>query len=168
MNNDIKLLPSGDFEVIAEASRAIEEIEDRIKRAMMIPAPLLSNKEFEKGLPGVKESDFFSAPPGIADDMPEDYGCILCDMGVPLVGAQPQQHQPNPPSDPVGDFVWAIVKLRDGKEYWLKKLNEDGTREWTPDNTQCRLWHRQSKAEQFITDNIGEGQAGVRGLLVGG
>ena len=107
MNEEIKLLPTGDFEV---------------------------------HLPGIKESDFMSkvsAPPGIADDMP-DY-----------------------------DLKWAIVKLNEGREYFLKKMNEDGTREWTRDNTVCRLWPTEYEATQFNDGHFETGKTGVRGLLTG-
>lgn len=189
MNNEIKTLDNGDFVVLYGT---LEEMEKQLMKAMMIPAPLLKTEdchfyncncsncmddlekqikdaELEKHLPGICEKDF-SAPPGIADDMPD---CPLCEAGVPLVGAQPQQHQ-NPPlrdpsdNDTIKDFMWGIFKLHNGKEYFLKKINDDGQREWTLHNTECKLWYRQSKAEQFIIDNIGEGQAGVRGFMVGG
>ena len=197
MNEEIKLLPTGDFEVqYAE----LREFERRIKEAMTIPAPMLERQslyaweldqesldaianakpspecllcemgiplstprrvvdldKFEKGLPGVKASDFgikkgelnvissavgtgksmISAPPGIADDMP-DY-----------------------------DLKWAIVKLNDGKEYFLKKMNEDGTREWTRDNTVCRLWSTEHEATNFASRYFETGKTGVRGLLTG-
>ena len=195
MNNDIKKLPNGDFEVmpvnkdIQDHFETVQKLEDLIKEAMRIPTPLIGiefdddqpvatfDYDLEKHLPGVQESDFdavkwrYSAPPGIADDMPEDYmsdyECILCEMGIPLVGAQPQQHQ-DPLPDPVGDFMWAIVKLNKGKEYFLRDVTFDGKREWTLDNTNCQLWCSQELAESFIDEHIGNGQAGVRGLLVGG
>lgn len=164
MNNEIKTLPNGDFEVLYDEMR---DLERKIKEAMMIPTPLLTAdlQEFEKHLPGVCERDFFSAPPGIADDMPE---CLLCEMGVPLM-TQPMQHQDPLPieEDHIEDFLWGIVKIHNGREFFLKKLNEDGTREWTKHTTEARLWRRQSYAEQFIVDNIGQGEAGVRGFMVG-
>ncbi len=151
MNEEIKLLPTGDFEL----SKIHEDLELMIKDAMMIPAPMAA-RNWLKHLPGIQASDF---------------DCPLCDAGVPLsdcnkhfpLRAQPQQQQ-----DPLEDIMWAIVKLNEGKEYFLKKLNDDGTREWTLDNTTCRLWNLQEIAEQFIIDNIGAGQAGVRGLMVDG
>lgn len=183
MNDDIVPLPNGDFTVITKAMKEKDEFERKIKEAMGIPTPLLRFEvlkgrepdsgqvelyfdleadcplcemgvplskpkrhieldDFEKHLPGVQESDFagvmMSAPPGIADDMP-DY-----------------------------DLEWAIVKLNEGKEYFLKKMNDDGTREWTRDNTVCRLWQTEHEATQFGTRHLEPGKFGVRGLLTGG
>ena len=157
MNDDIRPLPNGDFEVIKKGMKDIKDMESLIKEAMMIPAPdcplcemgvplspprrVINLDDFEKHLPGIQERDFsmmMSAPPGIADDMP-DY-----------------------------DLSWAIVKLNEGKEYFLKKMNEDGTREWTRDNTVCRFWPTEKEATQFASNHFEPGTSGVRGLLTGG
>lgn len=171
MDFSIKTFENGDFEVChfynCNCSNCMDELERLIKESMEVPLEYPDNTDdLESHLPGICEADFAGIRTGEMYVISSGSG-----VGKSMISAaQPQQHQPNPPSEDeiVEDFMWAIVKLRDGKEYWLKKLNEDGTREWTQNNTQCRLWHRQSKAEEFIREHIGEGQAGVRGLLVGG
>lgn len=84
-----------------------------------------------------------------------------------VVAAQPQQHQPNPPATPVGDFLYYIYKIHDSKHYWFKGINSDGKREWTPNAVDSKLFNYHEDAERFIEDIIGVGQAGVRGIPVG-
>jgi hypothetical protein len=178
MNDDIVPLPNGDFTVVTKQMR---DMERKIREAMMIPTPVIMIPKDQ----------------ALELDVMVDDGCPLCAAGIPVTTQaertakylrklidkaelkELEKHLPGvQESDfkdirvpvsamPDDDLRWSIVKLNEGKEYFLKKMNEDGTREWTRDNTICRTWASEHEADDFASIYFFEqGTYGVRGLLV--